>query len=429
MRRPIWAERSLTFWMTLGMALTVLPLVISAFTVHVWLHGEAIAAFDDVAARQRHELAPLHRQQIALWEAAVPVEEFVASREPGHAGAYRELRVQIERRYHQLDKAFARDEGLRQTLLRSQQDWDAADRIAAELIAHPVADLDARSVEALDRFNGRIGASVDKLRAVEEEMAPVLDADHAEAIAASERSDRASVVAAVASLLLMLVGIGVIRRVMLANVSRLVDGARRFAAGEHAHRIEVQVPPELREVADEFNRMIVRVHEAEQSLVAQARQDPMTGLDNRRSFEEAMSAAFARLRRQNEGFVLLMLDVDHFKKVNDTHGHGAGDDVLRAVASTLAASVREVDRVFRIGGEEFAAILSDVGLSGAGAVAERVRAAVESTPVQTQGREVRVTISIGLCAAQQSGTADELLRAADAALYAAKSGGRNRVAA
>jgi len=161
--------------------------------------------------------------------------------------------------------------------------------------------------------------------------------------------------------------------------------------------------------------------------VAEAHHDPLTGLDNRRSFEEAMAAALGRLRRLNESFVLLMLDVDHFKKVNDTHGHGVGDQVLASVAKTLSSSVREVDRVFRIGGEEFAAILTDVQLAGAELVAERIRRAVESSAVQAGGVEVQVTVSIGLAPTEASATAETLLRSSDAALYAAKSAGRNRV--
>lgn len=427
MQQSPWARRSLSFWVSFGMALAVLPLVISALVVHVWLHGQAIAAFDDVAARARDEVRPLQRLQVELWEATVPVEEFALSRAPRHATAYREQRVAIERGFQQLDRAFGADAPLRHTLERAQQDWVAADRLAGELVARSGPPGDPREVEQLDRFDGLVAAAADKLRAIDEELVQVLDADHDAAVMAYERSNTASVAAAVASLLLVIAGVALIRRVMLANVARLVDGARRFAAGERGHRIEVQVPPELREVADEFNRMIVRIHDAEDSLVAQARQDALTGLDNRRSFEEALTSAFARLKRRDERFVLLFLDVDHFKNVNDTRGHAAGDDVLREIARTLGRSVREVDRVFRVGGEEFAAVLADTNVSGAERVAERVRAAVASTTIETAGAALQVTVSIGLATAQRSVSADELLRRADEALYAAKTGGRNRV--
>ena len=421
-----WTKRSLSFWVALGMTLTVLPLIVSGLVVGVWLHGRVVGAFDDVASRGRYELRPLHQQQVAMWEAAVPVEEFLSSHDPGQPAAYRELRVQIEQRFQELDRVFAREERLHRTVQRAVDDWSAADRIAGEIVAH-TGPADAATIALADRFNGLIGAAVDKLRAVEAEVSRAIDADHDAAFAADALAQRASLVAAIVSALLIVAGVLVIRRVMLANVARLVDGARRFAAGEHGHRIAVQVPPELREVADELNRMIERIHDAEELLVAEAHHDPLTGLDNRRSFEEAMAAALGRLRRLNESFVLLMLDVDHFKKVNDTHGHGVGDQVLASVAKTLSSSVREVDRVFRIGGEEFAAILTDVQLAGAELVAERIRRAVESSAVQAGGVEVQVTVSIGLAPAEASATAETLLRSSDAALYAAKSAGRNRV--
>jgi len=424
-----WTRRSISFWVAAGMALTVLPLLISAVVVHAWLHGEAIAAFADVATRSREELEPLHRQQIALWEAAIPLEEYVASANPRQIATYRERRVQIERRFQQLDRAFAEDEPLRRTLQRAEGDWSAADRIAGELLAEAGAPTAPRDVAALDRFDGLVGSAVDKLRAVDEEVAHVLDRDHADAVRAYERSNLASVVAGGASLAFILLGVFVIRRVMLANIGRLVDGARRFAAGERAHRINVTVPPELREVADEFNRMIERIRLAEESLASEARHDPLTGLDNRRSFEEAFEAAGTRLRRKNEPFVLLLLDIDHFKRVNDTWGHAAGDQVLRAVAEVLAGSLRGVDRAYRIGGEEFAALLADTSLAGAEVVAERIREAVSAAVVSTDDAEIRVTVSIGLAVAHPSHGLEALLRTADQALYAAKSGGRNRVVA
>jgi diguanylate cyclase (GGDEF)-like protein len=214
---------------------------------------------------------------------------------------------------------------------------------------------------------------------------------------------------------------------MLRNVHRLVEGARRFAQGDRKHRIEIGVPPELREVAEEFNRMIGKIDEAEGALAAQARRDPLTGLENRRAFDEAIDGALARMRRLGEQFVVVAIDVDHFKKVNDTYGHGAGDDVLRSIGSTLSTSIREVDRAFRIGGEEFVVLLADVDIARASTAAERLHTQIGTTSVSTTGTQLRVTASFGLAQASATSTAPALLRAADSALYAAKAAGRNRI--
>ncbi|MEZ5319946.1 MAG: GGDEF domain-containing protein [Vicinamibacterales bacterium] len=124
-----------------------------------------------------------------------------------------------------------------------------------------------------------------------------------------------------------------------------------------------------------------------------------------------------------------MVDIDHFKHVNDTHGHAVGDDVLRAVADTLAAGVRGFDRVFRVGGEEFAVLLEGTEGSAAATTAERLRAAVEHRPVSIDGQALAITISVGAALGAGTTTSGRLTDAADAALYRAKANGRNRVEA
>jgi diguanylate cyclase (GGDEF)-like protein len=236
-------------------------------------------------------------------------------------------------------------------------------------------------------------------------------------------------VAAFISLLMIAAGVTVISRIMVRNVQRLLEGARKFAAGDREHRIEIGVPPELREVAEEFNRMIDKIDEAEEALEQLARRDPLTGLDNRRAFDEAIQHAMARMRRYGEQFYVVALDVDHFKKVNDTHGHAAGDEVLCAVSSTLRSTIREVDRVFRIGGEEFVVLLTDVDARGALIATDRLRSRIAARVVSTGGNALQVTASFGLAQALMTSTPAELLRAADTALYAAKANGRNRIEA
>jgi diguanylate cyclase (GGDEF)-like protein len=422
-----WSERSMSSWIAIGMGLTVLPLVVSAIVVHVWFHGAALADLDDIATRYRDESGPLRELQIALWEAAVPVEEYLDAREATQPGAYREQRIRIEGLFVRLDQAFAREPPLRKALGRAEESWSEADRVAGDLLAHPGPPGDPVAIERADHFNALVGAAADVLRAVDRDVHTILDADHAAADRSNERSKWATAIAAGLSLITMIVGITIIMRILLANLTRLVDGARKFAEGDRGHRIEVQVPPELREVADEFNRMIARVHEAEASLMAQAREDAMTGLRNRRAFEESLTAAFARTRRLSEPFALVTLDVDHFKKVNDTYGHSAGDDVLKSIGRTVERVIREVDQAFRIGGDEFAVLLAGVDLAGAKVAAERLRAAIAASPVATGGTQIAVTASFGLACADRAIPADELMRSVDLALYAAKSGGRNRV--
>lgn len=155
--------------------------------------------------------------------------------------------------------------------------------------------------------------------------------------------------------------------------------------------------------------------------------DPLTGLANRRTMIAMLDAARETALRNGGRFVVAMLDIDRFKRINDAHGHQVGDMVIEAVGTRIAAAVRTVDAVARYGGEEIAILFGDISPEEALAIAERVRAAVAGEPIVANGVEVRVTVSGGIAVATGETSPAELLHGADLALYRAKRDGRNRV--
>lgn len=161
----------------------------------------------------------------------------------------------------------------------------------------------------------------------------------------------------------------------------------------------------------------------------QARTDALTGLDNRREFQRRLDEEIERALRHDRPLSLLMLDLDHFKRVNDTYGHPAGDEVLRATAARIRTEIRPADHAARYGGEEFVAILPETPAAGARVVAERVRRAVAGAPFRLpDGREIGLTVSIGvLCYPDDANGSRRVVEHADQALYVAKETGRNRV--
>lgn len=158
-----------------------------------------------------------------------------------------------------------------------------------------------------------------------------------------------------------------------------------------------------------------------------AASDPLTGLANRRSFFEASEKIVARSRAAGTIFGVVMIDLDHFKRINDRHGHAVGDQVLRVFAETAHKALRPGDVLARIGGEEFAAILPGSGAEASLAIAERMRRTFQASAETIRGGPVHATLSAGVAAFLPGTTIEMLMREADAALYLAKQSGRNRV--
>ncbi|MGD9633628.1 MAG: GGDEF domain-containing protein [Pirellulales bacterium] len=244
-------------------------------------------------------------------------------------------------------------------------------------------------------------------------------------------------------------------RAMMAS-QRIQDLAKNMASDVDAHAVRVdEINSELQAIAEDspseeaeavfatIGRMIdanndlqKRLIQAEKQIAAQAadlrsyeteaRTDSLTSLANRRAFDDEMQRRFAEWQRRRTRFTLIILDIDNFKKFNDSHGHPAGDEVLRRVGTVLEKTARQMDLPCRYGGEEFAVILPSTDRREACVAAERFRKAIETAVVKFEGNSFSVTASIGVsCVAEDDDEANRLLRRADEALYKSKEAGRN----
>jgi len=177
-------------------------------------------------------------------------------------------------------------------------------------------------------------------------------------------------------------------------------------------------------------RMLVtqqRLMSTQEALRREAARDSLTGLWNRKAIFEILDRELLRAERAQGPLGVVMIDVDHFKRINDSRGHAAGDSVLRIIASGIAAVVRPYDSVGRYGGEEFLIVAPGCGMAEACELAERVRAHIAGCSIQAEGEKVEVSLSLGVATGQSAAEVDKLLQAADLALYQAKNAGRNRV--
>ena len=210
-----------------------------------------------------------------------------------------------------------------------------------------------------------------------------------------------------------------------AHLDKLAERLRELVGG-----LSGQVDPEqTRQLQDQLLLAQEQLDEQArqiQSNVNLARTDPLTGLANRRAFDDDLVHRISEWHRRHAGFCLVMIDVDHFKVLNDRYGHVSGDQVLRGLGEVLAALARPGDLPARLGGEEFAVLLSAASYPAAAEIADEIRAAVASRPFSIEESAIHITVSLGLSIVQPGDGPLTLLRRADDALYASKHAGRNR---
>jgi diguanylate cyclase (GGDEF)-like protein len=238
------------------------------------------------------------------------------------------------------------------------------------------------------------------------EFEPALE--HHEAMRRLEREQLTQVADRQARLLL--------NRVELEHAQSAVERARIDAEVQRLRATTLE---------DENAKLVVQADELGKS----AQEDQLTGLANRRRVDRELPAQLAWARERGEPLSIALADLDHFKLVNDRHGHAVGDDVLRGVARMLMENTRGADLVARMGGEEFLVVMVGTPLEAAAEICERLRLAVAEQDWSHLAERLHVTVSIGLCEAAVSTDVRDLLARADALLYAAKRGGRNRVVA
>ncbi len=229
---------------------------------------------------------------------------------------------------------------------------------------------------------------------------------------------------------------------LVRPLNRLTSGAGKVAAGD----LEVDVPVGSRDevgyLTEVFNDMVARLRQGREELAAineTLREknvelheisitDSLTGLYNRKHLMETLDREVGRSQRHNHTFSLLVIDIDHFKKYNDTYGHLAGDEVLSRLASVFKESIRSSDYAARYGGEEFIVMLPEIGPEQGVEAAERIRHKVAEERFGDDGESIKVTISVGVASYPESGEdAESVIRNADEALYEAKELGRNQV--
>lgn len=414
---------------TLSLGAVLLPFLLAAAMGLFYLLPQLVDPLEDIVREVTEEMNPVMHLQADLLTVAMPVNNYLIDGDPSESMLFTQLSHRVDLAFDEAAPERFTQAQERELIVSARSQWQEARQIGEALLSLRDPIGDPQAAREMKRFDAHVYLSVGLLEQIHDISRRLIDADRATARITRTRSILITFGAFTAALAISLLVSAALARSILAGVGALRQGAARLSAGELSHRVILAHRDELGELATAFNVMAEKLEESQKALYELATRDGLTGLYNHNTFYTLLADELARAQRFKRPVALLMLDIDHFKHVNDTHGHQAGDAILKWLSELLIQRARAIDRVCRYGGEEIAVILPEADLETAANTAERLRAAVEVQPFDVNtGASLRITVSIGVASWPLHGdSADTLVAAADAALYIAKRSGRNRI--
>ena len=412
----------------LSLGAVLLPFLVAAAVGQFYLLPRLIKPLDDIVYELTEETVPVVHLQMALLQAAMPVNDYLINGDPGERRQFAQLRQKVERAFDATPPERFLMAQERASIEFARTEWTQALPLGEQLLRLPDPVANAAAARGMKRFDAHIDRAVSALDEAHD-LPRVIDQSRTRAGTARTRALWTTYAAFVLAAMVSLFAGATLARPLLAGLGAIDKATALLAAGDLSARAVLDGTDELGQLALAFNTMAEKLEKNEAALRELATHDGLTALYNHHTFYVLLGDELARAQRFNRPLSLLLLDIDHFKRVNDTHGHQAGDAVLKRLSELLGREARAIDRVCRYGGEEFTVILPETDLEAAAIIAERLRASVEAQPFDVEaGAPLRITVSIGVASWPLQGEGvDTLVAAADTALYAAKRSGRNRI--
>jgi diguanylate cyclase (GGDEF)-like protein len=392
-------------------------------------HEAVVESLDEVVEEARDEMHPITVLQALILKSSMPIHDFLISNDQSEKEHYQTLKQKVEEKFHSVfDAPFGLSE--EKKLIRSAyQEWQESIKAGDTVLSFSQQEREGELVAMMEEFDSHIDETV---RLLEQNHMIVMN-EMNELLIAVQVLKRRSILFILA---VFIVGVSAaivaslkLPRSILAPLQTLTKAAEHLGEGDLACRVPFDTHDELGKLSRTFNIMAARLENSQAALEELATLDPLTDINNRREFYRRLHEEAERSHRYDRVFSLFIMDLDNFKRINDTYGHPAGDKVLKTIAEVVKNAVRPVDILARYGGDEFALILPETPLQKALILAERIRHSVEVHTIPlTAGKEVSLTISIGAADFPKDGeTADKLISTADSYLYESKRSGRNRV--
>lgn len=406
----------------------LLPLIVLGMTGYIFFTS-VIKNFEEVRIEALEEMYPVLRLQVLMQKAAMPPNDYLIHGKIEERNRFYKLAAEVDKAFEEATRLPFKLEEERVSVKSLHRDWLKIKELGIHMFSYSKPIGNPKAAEEMELFDSHI----DRTEKTFSEFVDVMNKEvHEELklVHATNKKVLSLIITVFIIGVVMKIGIGfALARSVLIPVRELEMGTERFASGELSYRIPQLTQNELGRLAGAFNKMAEKIEMDEKELKELSIHDGLTGLFNKREFESRMVDEVARSKRYNSTFSLIMLDIDHFKAVNDTYGHQAGDHVLKTISNTINSEVRSVDFVARYGGEEMAVILPNINGEDTFKVSERLRKAISSLPIPvSEDRAIHVTVSMGIATfPDNADTGDNLIRSADKALYNAKKAGRNQV--
>ena len=408
----------------------LLPFLVAAALGQFYLLPRMIDPLDEIVREVSEEMQPVVHLQMLLLKAAMPVNDYLIHGNPDERRQFVQLRDQVALTFTRIPPERFTLMEERVLIESAHTEWSQAQRLSDQLLSLPNPVGNKAAARNMERLDAHIERAVFALEEMYQHFHRVIDQSRTTVDATRTKAMWVTFVAFVLATGISLLAGTMLVRPLLTGLGALRKATSQLARGDMSVRAVLDSKDEIGQLVNAFNGMVEKLEKNEMALHELAIRDGLTGLYNHREFYRLLESELLRAHRFNHPVALLLLDIDHFKQVNDRHGHLAGDTVLRELGQRLPAQVRAIDHVCRYGGEEVAMILPEIERESAIQSAERIRAKIAAEPFIVNGEtEIVVTVSIGIAIYSDDGTtSEELVAATDAALYKAKEQGRNRVA-
>jgi two-component system, cell cycle response regulator len=413
----------------IGVGAMLLPLIALAGAAYLSFES-AIGKFESTENKRLEELFPLAQLDSLLTESNDLIETTLQPNQAHNQTRFEALSQQIDATLFSMLASPSQLPEKRTLILQTQKQWLAARQDADMLFLNSAALKSTAKQQKIVSFRDHVAEAVNDLHQLDYLLSHLQTTDNLAQASQDKQHVRLIIaIAFLAAITMVIVSAKVLSQHILAPLRLLREGVACFGEGDLSHRISLVTQDEMAELANAFNTMAQTLEQSQAELTRLATLDGLTGVYNRREFNRWLTLEVERSKREFNPVSLLMVDIDHFKKLNDTYGHQAGDEALRQVGRLLQREVRPGDHVARYGGEEFAIILPKASGADAFAVAERIRVSIAAHVIPLSLRQsLTFTASLGFSTFSiDKDTEEEFIQRADQALYYAKHSGRNRV--